>query len=91
MTDPYYILDPDDPEAPVKLDEYSGLRPGMQVIYINNANPKLTLPGPLVLTALYRFPGLEMRHYENGDSHVQAVLNDGEYEVNADNLVPEVK
>ena len=80
----YYHTDPTDPEAPVELTEYNGLRPGMRVIYTNPAfqQPDGTykpagMDPPLILTALYRM----------GDSgYTEAIVNGGEWEVNADNL-----
>lgn len=75
----WYITDPQDPEAPVRLEEYRGLREGMSVVY-HNPHSTLTLDGPLRLDAVYEFPTIR------GVTMVQAVLNDGEYEVNANNL-----
>jgi hypothetical protein len=87
------LTDPDDPEAPVVIDEYNGLRPGAHVVYQNPAwrQPDGSyktggMDPPLVITELVRMPGLEERH---GHDMVQAVLNDGEWEVNADNLAPD--
>jgi hypothetical protein len=75
----FYITDAADPEAPVELTEYNGLRPGVEVVYDNPALPPL--PRPLVVTELIRF------HPDTDDpGGVSAILNEGEYEVNADNL-----
>lgn len=81
MTSSFYETNPDDPEAPVVLSEYRGLVPGMPVRY--TATPPLS--GPLVIAELVRFPGAM-----TCPSFVQAVLNGGEYEVNADNLASNV-
>jgi hypothetical protein len=102
----YWITDPDDPEAPVVIEEYNGLHPGMHVVYQNPAwrQPDGSyktggMDPPLVITELVRMPGLEERRVQDrvAAEHrpvavqpvVQAVLNDGEWEVNADNLAPE--
>jgi|KBSSwiS6_1023812.scaffolds.fasta_scaffold120729_2 hypothetical protein len=79
----YYDGDPEDPEAPVELDEYKNIKPGIQVVY-DNPRFRAPLPGPLIVSALYRFPAAvgSWNDYE----WVCAILNDGEYEVNADNL-----
>lgn len=74
MTGKFYDADPDDPEAPVLLGEWSGLKPGDHVRLKPSCAP---LPGPLVIAELWDF----------GEGFVQAVLNDGEYEVTASNLV----
>lgn len=74
----FYRTDPNDPDAPVVLDEYRGLRPGSPVEYVNPASAIEPLPQPLVITQLVLFPSPD---------YVSAILNDGEYEVNADNLV----
>jgi len=77
----YYETDPNDPEAPIPLTEYRGLRPGMNVTYQNPHAPSLGLPGPLIVDELIQWN-------TPGTPNVQAVLNGGEYEVNADNLRP---
>jgi hypothetical protein len=78
----FYSTDPDDPDAPVLLDEWNGLRPGASVVYENPAwqQPDGSyktggMDGPLVVTELYAF-----------GEHVTAILNDGEWECNAANL-----
>lgn len=77
--------DPDDPEAPRVLASYHGkhhglIRPGDTVEYANPAMPGLGSPAddgvPLVVD--------ELVDYRLGS--VQAILNDGLYEVSADNL-----
>jgi len=76
----YYVTNSADPDAPVELNEYNGLKPGDRVRYENPAGKPLR--GPLVLSALYQF----------GDKYqgawVAAILNDGKYEVDAANLRP---
>lgn len=67
----FYDTDTGDPLGPRELHEWEGLRPGMEVVYTG----PMPLPGPLVVAELVDF----------GD-YVFAVLNDGEYEVNAANL-----
>ena len=97
MTD-FYSTDPDDPDAPELLNEYRVpsrdviLRPGMSVLYQNPAwqQPDGTyktagMDPPLVVTALFRFP----QEMHDEPDYVQAILNNGEWEVNADNLVPD--
>jgi hypothetical protein len=79
----FYRADPKDPDAPVLLDHYKDLRPGMAVVY---ANPKLPLTSfgePITITELWSFKLTGRR----GRS-VTAILNDGEWEVTADNLKP---
>lgn len=76
MTD-FYVNDPTDPEAPVVLDDYRGLKPGDRVVYTGPVG----LAGTFVVEQLIRiFPGTD--NYGT----VQAILNGGAYEVNADNL-----
>jgi hypothetical protein len=80
MSSRFYITDDDgDPDAPRQLYEYNGLCPGMLVRYANPHMPGADLPEPLVLTALFLM--------QTSEPGVQAILNDGEWEVNADNLV----
>lgn len=69
----FYATDPFDPMAPVVLDEWEGLRPGMTVLY----GGPMPLPGPHVIVELLDFV-----------DYVLAVLDDGVYEVQADNLTP---
>jgi hypothetical protein len=78
MTGIYYVANPDDPDAPVLLHEYGGIRPGDRVTYENPAAPPL--PGPLVVDEIWEF----VDHGAGG--WVAAILNKGEYEVNADHL-----
>jgi hypothetical protein len=75
----FYETDPSDPDAPVVLDEWHDLRPGMAVRYTG----PIPLHGPLVIWELVRFSG---DGTEAG--WVTAVLNNGEYEVDAANLRP---
>jgi hypothetical protein len=76
MTDSrFYRTDPLDPDAPVvQLFHYGPhgrIRPGDRVEYTG----PLPLSGPLIVAELIAFGDL-----------VSAILNDGEYEVSADNL-----
>jgi hypothetical protein len=80
----WYDTDPDDPEAPVRLTEYNGLRDGMAVRY-RNPHSRVQLTGPLTVSAIYRF-----KDADGQVVMVQAILNEGEYEVSADNLEEEV-
>ncbi len=74
----YYETNPADPDAPVLLSEYKGIKPGDSVAYGNPGTPPI--PGPLTVAAIYQFT-------DNGHGGwVAAVLNDGVYEVNADHL-----
>ncbi len=73
----HYQTDPTDPDAPLLLDEYKGIKPGDKVTH---HAPVAPLTGPLTVDAIYQFT-------DNGQGGwVTAVLNDGEYEVNADHL-----
>jgi hypothetical protein len=88
----FWTTDPTDPEAPVVLAEYNGLRPGMHVRYQNPAwqQPDGSyrtggMDPPLVISELVRFS----EYTEDGGGYVTAVINDGEWEVSADNLVPD--
>jgi hypothetical protein len=74
MTD-YYTTDPTDPYAPVKLEEYRGIRVGDSVVYWNPP-PK----GPLTVSAFYTFYGGALGDY------TVVILNDGLYECSADNV-----
>lgn len=71
----FYACDASDPDAPVLLGSYRGLRAGMAVEYVNPRAP--SLPGSLIVTEIVRLAA----------DHVTAILNDGQWEVNADNLV----
>jgi hypothetical protein len=74
----FYETDPRDPDAPHLVDNYQGLRPGMAVRY---AGPGAPLDGPLTITELVTFDG--------DDGFTTAILNDGEFETDADNLAPQ--
>jgi hypothetical protein len=92
----FYGTSPADPDGPRELTEYRGprhglLRPGFRVAYENPAwlQPDGSyrtggLDGPLTVTELIDLGGDGVPWLESG--RVQAVLNDGEYEVSADNL-----
>lgn len=93
MSDPYYNLD--DPDGPTALQQYGLLRVGMRVRYCNPAflQPDGTyktggMDPPLVVSGLYQHP---FPRFGGEEDHpqVSAVLNEGEWEVSADNLVPE--
>jgi hypothetical protein len=79
----YYDTDPDDPTAPIELEEYNGIKVGDTVTYHNpHSMIGLDGEGPLRVDAFYRFVGV-LR--EDGD-YICAILNGGAYECNADNL-----
>lgn len=84
MTTEWYITDPDDPEAPVSVECVTVpnglLTVGDTVLYHNPAGPGLS--GRHVLSALYFLPPLN-----DGAGYYSAILNDGEYECNAENLM----
>lgn len=85
----FYEIRPDDPTSPQLLDEYRGMKPGDPVVY----NLNLALPGDHVLTELVAFPLVDD---ESGQALVpaklvQAIIDDGAYEVNADNLAKAVQ
>jgi hypothetical protein len=82
----FYVTDPEDPEAPVVLAEYNGkhhgvTRPGDTVEYDDPGAPWLGSPAPdgvpLIVTEIIDF---------GGGFPPQAILNDGAWEVSADNL-----
>lgn len=84
----WYHTDVDDPEAPVELLVYKGMRAGDFVVYENPAWRREDgtyatggMDGTLVVSALFRFPA----DVAGGD-YVEAILNEGEWQVNADNL-----
>jgi len=70
----FYETNPNDPDAPVLIEEHDGMCIGDVVRYIG---PVPLMVHPLVVTEFIRWPGDEL---------VSAILNDGEFEVNADNL-----
>lgn len=78
MVSRFYRTHPEDTgdmEAPRVLRYWRGLRPGLRVRY-TGPHP---LPGAHVITEIIDF---------NGDGMVVVVLDDGDYEVAATNLVP---
>ena len=70
----FYDTNPADPMAPVPLTAYRDIWVGEMVYYTG----PMPLPGLHIVTELLRWPGQ--------DEWVMAILNDGEYEVNADLL-----
>jgi hypothetical protein len=85
----YYDIDPTDPYGPRELTEWEGLKPGMHVRYENpawkNADGTFKTGGmdpPLVIEELISFPA---DSYPRG--YVEAILNNGDWQVNARNLV----
>lgn len=78
----FYVTDPDDPSAPVLLAEYHGIKPGDEVTYHNPAASLPPLPGPLTVDEIYEFRDL------GAGGWVVALLNGGQYEVNAGHLSP---
>ena len=81
----YYSTDSSDPFAPIELEEYQGINVGDTVTY---ANAEMRGYDPftditLTVSAFYRFTtGLP-------EDYVAAILNDGDWEVSADNLILE--
>lgn len=75
----FYDTDPDDPYAPVELDEYHGLRPGMRVRYVGLHGH---VGEPWTITELIGWPDADL------PPKVVAICDDGTWEVDADNLVP---
>ena len=73
----FYETDAEDPLAPVLLDEWNGLKPGMTVRYIGD----IPLPYHLVVTELVEFPATDTE-----PGWVTAILNDGDWELNASQL-----
>ncbi|MBO0838920.1 MAG: hypothetical protein J2P28_25870 [Actinobacteria bacterium] len=78
MDSRFYETDPDDPEAPIVLTEYMGLKPGDRVTYIGHAPPWRANHRP-VIAELVAWRGT----YPHG---TLAILDEGEWEVDADNL-----
>lgn len=70
----FYATDPTNPDAPVVLAGYRGLRPGDRVTYTGSVP---MTDEPVTVTELVRF---------GQSDYVSAVLADGEWEVCADNL-----
>jgi hypothetical protein len=69
----FYIPDPVDPNQPVPLNEWHGLRPGMRV---RHRDPRSGYRTPLVVSALLWAP----------DKPVTAVLEQEPWDVNVDCL-----
>jgi hypothetical protein len=76
----YYETNPADPFAPVLLAEYNGIKAGDLVTYDNPQAPPL--PGELRVSAFYQFGPIP----PDDPGWTSAILNDGEYEVDAANL-----
>lgn len=81
----FYDIDPSDPESPRELLTFTTargdvLRPGDRVIYDNHGLRPGWLNKLLVITEIIDFSTTEY------SDHVDAVINDGEYQLNADNL-----
>jgi hypothetical protein len=74
----FFTTDSSDPLAPVLLEEWRGLRPGMAVVYVGRDDMPTA---NLTIAEIVEFPG---DGFESG--WVTAILNDGEYEVDASNL-----
>lgn len=84
----FYTQDPDDPDSPAVLEEYAGphhgvIRPGDRVVY---ENPALRRPDGTYATGGMDGPLTVTEIIDLGEGLVQAVLNDGEWEVSAANL-----
>jgi len=82
----YYDTESEDDDGPVLLDMYNGLKPGDHVVYQNpswlqsdGTYKTAGMDPPLVITELVRL----------GADFVTAIINEGEWEVNADNLALE--
>jgi hypothetical protein len=76
----YYTTDSADPDAPVLLEEYNGIKPEDEV---TDHGPVAPLQGRLTVKAIYQFT------YDGQGGWVTAILkgDDGStYEVNADHL-----
>src|SRR5262249_17455803 len=71
----FWQTDATDPEAPVVLSEWQGLRPGMAVVYVG---PMPLTDDPLTITELVRLPEVA----------VLAPRNGGDWEVDAATLRP---
>lgn len=63
----FYYTNRDDPDAPVVLDDYDGLRPGARVVHVG----PLPLPGVFTLIELVGFG-------DHVEAHLQDV-EDGDY------------
>jgi hypothetical protein len=84
----FYRTDPDDPDAPVALEERNGIKPGDHVTYENPSwrgpdGGYLTggMDPPLIVDALY-----ELDPLGEAGGMPTAIINGGEYEVCADHL-----
>jgi len=82
----FYDIDPEDAESPWLLDEYMGLHPGDHVVY---QNPDWQQPDGTYKTAGMDPPLVITELVQLGDEFVTAIINNGEWEVNAENLALE--
>jgi hypothetical protein len=73
----FYVLDPADPEAPVLLDEWHGIRTGDTV---RDAGPVAPLDGEFTVTAIYAFTGT------GHGGWVSVILDGGALEISAEHL-----
>jgi hypothetical protein len=82
---PAYQANPDDPDAPVRLDEHEGMREGDTVEY---RDPSLAfgLTGPMTLWQLWRFDAGLSPDSAYTVAIVEVPGQDSPYEINADNL-----
>lgn len=69
--EPAYEEDPNDPNAPVRLDHHGEIYEGMMVVYTNSP----PLPGPHIVSQIWDL------HIQ-----VSAILDEGVWEVNIENL-----
>src|SRR5262252_10527718 len=84
----FYQADPSDPDAPVRLDEHEGMRPGDTVEYRDPAQA-FGLTAPMKLLELWRFDAVPDEPWP-GSAVTQAIVQvpgqESPYEINADNL-----
>jgi len=82
----YYDTESEDEDRPVLLQEYRGLKPGDRVVY---QNPSWLQPDGTYKTAGMDPPLVITELVSLGADFVTAIINEGEWEVNADNLALE--
>jgi hypothetical protein len=90
------FYDTDAPGGPALVESYTTKRgdtltPGLRVLYENPSVKLSGIDGPLVITELIDLGDMADADPEldPGSHHVTAILNDGHWEVAADNLRPE--